>query len=443
MRIRDLNLALLDEEKIKFHKTLNPKIWNGYELKHEVGVKLMEIASNFVAYLDIDGFNIQDIIFTGSMANYNYTDQSDIDLHIICDFSKLPTECPLLANDYVNAKKKIYNEHHHIKIYGYDVELYVEDSSQPALAGGKYSLLFKEWIKKPTPIEFEVEDVVDSEEFKDLVERIKQATCTGNNGEEANRLLNDIYEMRKSGLAQGGEFSFENLLFKALRNRGYLDDLRTYINDEEDFSLSLVDESFNQAGEELKNLNESLEFYTSVKDSYGDELHCRLTASEDGKTVGYIDFSVYNEQPYIQMIQVKEPYRRKGYATQMIKQLQKDYPDSEIDFGMTTDDGTKLLNNIPFNVKVNPEYDKKVNQAKKLKKWLDEFKEVSDKIYQQIDNDEPIDEKSRLYIVNNTEKWQKYKNKLEEILVWLEENKRETRFVKVDEDYQMLDEMTR
>jgi len=54
----------------------------------------MEITSNYVALLDIEGFSIEDIIITGSMDNYNYTDQSDIDLHIICDYSKLPTNCP-------------------------------------------------------------------------------------------------------------------------------------------------------------------------------------------------------------------------------------------------------------------------------------------------------------------------------------------------------------
>ena len=49
-----------------------------------------------------------------------------------------------------------------------------------------------------------------------------------------------------------------------------------------------------------------------------------MTVSEDGKNIGYLDFSVYEDTPYIQMINVKEPYRRKGYATQMIKHLQKE-----------------------------------------------------------------------------------------------------------------------
>ena len=100
----------LNEEKMRFHDELNPSIWEGNKLKDKVAMKLMEIASNFVAYLDVEGFSIEDIIITGSMANYNYTEQSDIDLHIICDYSKLPTNCPILSQEYFQAKKKIKND---------------------------------------------------------------------------------------------------------------------------------------------------------------------------------------------------------------------------------------------------------------------------------------------------------------------------------------------
>ena len=184
----------------------------------------------------------------------------------------------------------------------------------------------------------------------------------------------------------------------------------------------------------VKQLNESIEIRDEVIDVYGEEFYKEMTLIVDDKIVGCIQYTVYDDKPYIQMIKVAEDERRKGYGTKLIKALQKQYPNSEIDFGMTTDDGTKLVNSLPFDTKVNIEYDKKVKQAKKLKKWLDEFKEFTDKVYQQIDNNEPITEKNRLYIVNNTDKWQKYKNKYEEILDWIRKNKRETKFVKVDEN---------
>ena len=113
---------------------------------------------------------------------------------------------------------------------------------------------------------------------------------TDGNIEEANELLNHIYEMRKTGLANNGEFAFENLLFKALRNRGYLDKLRSYIANAEDLSLSLnesannleikdedekkaVGESFTKAEEKHKNLTES--FFNTEK---GDTIY--YTTSE-------------------------------------------------------------------------------------------------------------------------------------------------------------------
>jgi hypothetical protein len=45
--------------------------------------------------------------------------------------------------------------------------------------------------------------------------------------------------MRASAIQQGGEFALENLVFKELRNRGYLDKLSKYIVNLEDRKLSL------------------------------------------------------------------------------------------------------------------------------------------------------------------------------------------------------------
>lgn len=297
----------LNEEKMKFHDELNPAIWEGTKLKEKVAMKLMEIASNFVAYLDTDGFSIDDIIITGSMANYNYTDQSDIDLHIICDYSKLPTNCPILSQEYFQAKKKIYNDKHNIKIYGYDVELYVEDKSAPSLAGGKYSLLKREWLRFPQKIDFEVEDVIGTEELMDLITQIENVCMTDGNIQEAEELLNHIYEMRKSGLAQNGEFSFENLIFKALRNRGYLDKLRSYIAYAEDLSLSL--------NESVDNLE--------IKDEDGS-----LTLLQNGYIKAECSYTNYGDRIIIDWIESFD--EGQGYATKLLEYIKNKYPNVKV-----------------------------------------------------------------------------------------------------------------
>jgi hypothetical protein len=45
--------------------------------------------------------------------------------------------------------------------------------------------------------------------------------------------------MRFAGLKKAGEFSVENLVFKELRNRGYLDKVNDYILSTQDENLSL------------------------------------------------------------------------------------------------------------------------------------------------------------------------------------------------------------
>jgi hypothetical protein len=48
-----------------------------------------------------------------------------------------------------------------------------------------------------------------------------------------------VTAMRKSGLAQAGEWSVENLVFKLLRNQGLIDKLADRIRGLEDQELSL------------------------------------------------------------------------------------------------------------------------------------------------------------------------------------------------------------
>jgi hypothetical protein len=84
---------------MRVNRILNEKIWDtvcddpdcevfSVEIKPEVRKALLKIAYEFIQSLDVKT-PIVDIIFTGSMANYNYTDQSDIDLHILYDFDEV------------------------------------------------------------------------------------------------------------------------------------------------------------------------------------------------------------------------------------------------------------------------------------------------------------------------------------------------------------------
>ena len=134
---------------IKVHSDLNQKLWNGDKLRPEVRKRLLKIASEFIKELDIP-VSVSDVTFTGSLANFNYSRYSDIDLHLILDFSKI-NKNEDLVRDFLLAKKSLWNDEHDIFIRGSEVEVYAENIGDPHHSTGVYSVLNNEWIKKPDP----------------------------------------------------------------------------------------------------------------------------------------------------------------------------------------------------------------------------------------------------------------------------------------------------
>lgn len=116
------------QEKIEKHEVLNPKLWNeDGTLKDEVHDKIIEIANEFIDWLKEDGikFELKDIRIVGSNCSYNYTEDSDLDVHLIADASTL--ECPddlypLLYSSY----RSLFNKNLDINFYEIPVEIYVE-----------------------------------------------------------------------------------------------------------------------------------------------------------------------------------------------------------------------------------------------------------------------------------------------------------------------------
>ena len=105
---------------VNINDSLNPKLWNVDVLKPSVKSKLVEIANEFYDNLDLVKKALIDITFTGSLANYNYNKSSDIDLHLIVDFSKIDNN-KFLVGEYFKAMSRDWNRLHEIKIKGYEV----------------------------------------------------------------------------------------------------------------------------------------------------------------------------------------------------------------------------------------------------------------------------------------------------------------------------------
>ena len=230
----------LFEITTRYNKTLNPAIWSeDGELKPEVSDKLKEIAEEFVEFLEVPELQVEDVIVTGSNASFNWTEQSDIDLHVIVNMDNVRSACEDLADDYFQDKKTLWNEHHNITIYDQPVELYVEDVKNENISSGKYSLMDDEWVKEPTynPPEYDDADVLaKTDQLKYEIEKVITSKA---DKEAVEKLKEKIRNYRKAGLQSKGEWSVENLAFKELRNTGYLEKLRNYARTERDDQLSL------------------------------------------------------------------------------------------------------------------------------------------------------------------------------------------------------------
>jgi predicted nucleotidyltransferase len=197
-----------------------------FVMREDIRKKLLEISDDFVESFGVDFF-IHDVVLTGSLANYNWSQYSDVDLHIIIDFEESKYEMELLK-EFFDAKKNVWNEKHNIKIKGFDVEVYVQDISEDHISSGVYSILHGKWVIEPKKEEPNIDDrkiLEKGEEYGKKIDKlvsngVKKDTMTHIEG-----LRKKIKEFRQSGLETGGEYSYENLTFKLLRRNGYIQKL--------------------------------------------------------------------------------------------------------------------------------------------------------------------------------------------------------------------------
>jgi hypothetical protein len=212
-------------DAVKFNQTLNPELWGQDEkLLPEVREKLLAIADDFTEFLGIDDLAIKDITISGSNAAYTYTEHSDIDLHLVVD---LPlADSNEVYRELFDAKKYQYNDQHNFTIKSYQVELYVQNANQPHVSQGIYSIVDNDWVQVPKRQKPTINDISVQSKYEDLAHRVDQAVKS-KDLEQLEKLSRKISNMRKTGLADTGEFGPENLAFKVLRNNGTMELLYT------------------------------------------------------------------------------------------------------------------------------------------------------------------------------------------------------------------------
>ena len=225
--------------------TLNPKVWenptepSSAKMKEKVRKGLLKIAEKFVEYLGEDIF-VDDVVLTGSLANFNWSEFSDFDLHIIIDFSQFGDDSETMKENF-NLKKQIFNEKHDITIFGYDVELYAQDAEESHFSTGVFSVLNNEWISEPKKVKFRLDKKSLEKKISQWTEKIESAIekSEKNDGKILDSIKEKLKDYRKAGLEKEGELSYENLVFKFLRRSGHIQKLFDKSNKTLDKELSI------------------------------------------------------------------------------------------------------------------------------------------------------------------------------------------------------------
>lgn len=281
---KDINLS-----SFKIKKELNPKFWPNGKLNSRVRLRLMDIADDFIKELAVDWVKPKDIILTGSIANYNWSRYSDVDLHVLIDFKKVYPKKTEFVDDYFKSKKENWlSNHEDLKIFGFPIEISVEDSNAENPSSGRYSLYKNKWIVDPddfqdavinqeyvkktaakymSQIDF-LEDKLNSENDKHKCEK-----C----GEKAYKIFDKLKTMRTEGLTSDKkEMSSGNIIYKIIRRAGYIDKIWEIYNSSYDKVNSIS---------ERKEINEA--------QSWGEKFSAGIIPfrmNENGKTEVFLGF---------------------------------------------------------------------------------------------------------------------------------------------------------
>ena len=234
----------------KVKEQLNPDIWNQdngtFKMKPEIRDSLLKIVEDYLGFIDLD-IDIEDVTLTGSLSNYNWSDFSDVDLHILID---TPNSKNSLLKKYLDSRRIIWNSLRDIKVKDFDVEIYVQDIKEPHFASGVYSVMYDEWIAEPKYTDFIIEPTKILTKSKGWIDKIDKVEDDSKRKEPEEvldniSLLKDkLKKYRGGGLNDEGEYSYENLTFKFLRRNGYIKKLHDIRNQLIDKTLTVEEKVF-------------------------------------------------------------------------------------------------------------------------------------------------------------------------------------------------------
>lgn len=126
-------------------------------------------------------------------------------------------------------------------------------------------------------------------------------------------------------------------------------------------------------------INNEFSIKLDIYDSYKGWSYGTIKATINNQLLGTVDFQINSDETelHIDMINVNKEFRNRGIASNMLRNLQLEYPEAYIEWGYTTEDGTQLKNKLttqlinPEWVRLNNELQNITTQLNKLTTFLD------------------------------------------------------------------------
>lgn len=227
----------MSDIKVEYHKKLNPKLWDGDEMKPEVRKALLAAVNNFLTFCGVP-VEYKDIILIGSQANYTWTPKSDIDINVVVDFDQFKGKTKEFMENFFETKKKLFKRDHDVRIFGIPMEVTVADRAD---FEGQYSLKDGKWVNHPV---YETPDY-DEDKVEQLHDKWKKRILTlvrdpDKTVKQLARLKSEIKDKREAAVQNDdSEFHPVNLAYKQLRSKGYIDLLKSTLKKEMTKQLSL------------------------------------------------------------------------------------------------------------------------------------------------------------------------------------------------------------
>ena len=256
----------IDLKSFRLKNELESNIWDGEDnLDLNVRNTLLEISDDFWETCNIRWVKPVDAVLTGSICNFNWSSYSDIDLHLVVDFSKIHPRKDFVK-EYFDDKKNEWNDSHKsLKIYGYPVELYVQDINEIPKSSGIYSLYKNKWLRKPEPNAFSAIKL-NKYAIKDVSAKIMTKIddlCDSFDGEKdkhkleliaksCEKIQKELKRLRQIGL-KDSEMGSGNICYKVVRRSGYMEKL-----------WKLQDKIYDK----LNSIEESLDFANKLKQKF-------------------------------------------------------------------------------------------------------------------------------------------------------------------------------